>query len=329
VRRPSPLFDAASASLDRAAFSDEAIHALELRRVFATAWLFAGPANWVARPGDWLTGRLGVEPVVLWRDRDGELRAVLNLCPCCERPLSEDERGSGGRPACARHPQATDLTRVPHLALHRGLVFASLDPAALPFTEWLAPHAAAFDAVLGQTMEAVGEQRLRWRYAGNWKLAMERFCGDFDGGRSAHAATRVAMPTAAPAQAFTLFPNLCFEPASASLHLWHPVAPDRTEVDTWCLVAHAASAAERESARRATPFAWGPAGLLSQDLAVHWQSITETSKGTLARRHALTMHNEPGQRAFYAWWQERLSAANERPPPTATMSFPIGQHEGR
>ena len=39
------LFDAARASLDCAAFSDSAIHALELRRVFAPSWLFVAPAN--------------------------------------------------------------------------------------------------------------------------------------------------------------------------------------------------------------------------------------------------------------------------------------------
>jgi len=124
-----------------------------------------------------------------------------------------------------------------------------------------------------------------------------------------------------PGPAFTLFPNLSFEARTASLQVWHPVAPDRTEVDTWCLVAHDATPADRDAARRATQFAWGPAGLLSQDLAVHWQSITETSKGALARRHPLTLRDDPGQRAFYAWWQARLSAANERPdrPPTLSL----------
>jgi 3-phenylpropionate/trans-cinnamate dioxygenase alpha subunit len=320
------LFDAARASLDCAAFSDPAIHALELRRVFAPSWLFVGPANLVAQPGDWLTARLGGEPVILWRDTLGALKAFINLCPRCERALGEGEHGSAARLACPGHRHETDFTRVAQLAIHRGLVFASLDPAALPFLEWLAPFAGAFDSAFGGTMEAVGGHRLSWRFAGNWKLAMERFCGDVDGGRSAHAATDAASGGAIggvrdPGPAFTLFPNLSFEARTASLQVWHPVAPDRTEVDTWCLVAHDATPADREAARRATQFAWGPAGLLSQDLAVHWQSITETSKGALARRHPLTLHDDPGQRAFYAWWQARLSAANERPDQPPTLSL--------
>ncbi|HEY4746457.1 MAG TPA: Rieske 2Fe-2S domain-containing protein, partial [Steroidobacteraceae bacterium] len=235
------LFDAPRASLDRAAFSDPAIHALELRRVFAPSWLFVGPANLVARPGDWLAARFGREPMILWRDMAGALQAFINLCPRCERALGKGEHGSTARLACSSHPHETDLTRVAQLAVHRGLVFASLDPAALPFLEWLAPFAGAFDSAFGGTMEAVGGHRLSWRFAGNWKLAMERLCGDIDGGRSAHAATDAATDEVIggvrdPGPAFTLFPNLSFEARTASLQVWHPVAPDRTEVDTWCLV---------------------------------------------------------------------------------------------
>jgi hypothetical protein len=316
------LFDGASASLDRAAFSDPAIHALELRRVFATSWLFVGPANLLAQPGNWLATRLGRAPVILWRDPAGTLKAFRNLCPRCERALGEADRGSAMRLCCPDHPDETDFARVGQLALHRGLVFASLDPAALPFLDWLQPFAAAFDAAFGQPMAAVGGDRLHWRFAGNWKLAMERFCGDIDGGRSAHAATDDATGGSRdPGPALTLFPNLSFDARTASLQVWHPVAPDCTEVDTWCLVAHDATPADREAARRAAQFAWGPAGLLSQDLAVHWQSITQTSQGTLARRHPLTLQAEPGQRAFYAWWQARLSAANERPEQPSALSL--------
>jgi hypothetical protein len=39
------------------------------------------------------------------------------------------------------------------------------------------------------------------------------------------------------------------------------------------------------------------------------------------------VRGEPGQRAFYAWWQDRLSAANERPQPRPTISFHAGQVE--
>lgn len=303
--------DPASATLDRRAFSDPAIHALELDRLFASSWLFAGPANWLAQPGDWITARLGAEPVVVWRDENGALQGIIDLCPRCQRPLSIGERGSAATIACRAHPQATDLARVPQLAEHHGLVFATLDPETLPLSEQA-------DVIAPSRMIAVGEHRLRWIFGGNWKLAMEHFCGAIDDGNWIHAASD--LPRRA---AITLYPNLTFDPATSSLQIWHPVAPDRTEVDTWCVVAHDATAAERDAARRATQRAWGPGGLLAQDLAPHWQSVTETSKGLLARRHPLPLRQESGQHAFYAWWQQRLTA-NTRPRRPLALSLRSG-----
>lgn len=292
-------FDPEAATLDRRAFSDPAIHAQEIDRIFATAWLFVGPANWLAHPGDWISARLGSEPVLIWRDGAGSLQGFRDVCPRCDSPLSTGERGSATTIVCRRHPHQTDLAPVPHLAQHQGLIFATLDPDALPFQP--SPIATA-------PLTAVGEHRLRWAFAGNWKLAMEHFCGSIDGGDWIHAATR--LPRGAP---LAQFPNLSFHRETSTLQVWHPTAPNRTEVDTWCMVAADATARQRDAARRATQRAWGPAGLLAQDLALHWQSVTDGSQGLLARRHPLPLHQEAGQRAFYAWWQHHLTALNARP----------------
>jgi phenylpropionate dioxygenase-like ring-hydroxylating dioxygenase large terminal subunit len=292
-------FDPIQDTLDRSAFSDPAIHALEIDRLFASSWLFAGPASWLAQSGDWISARLGAEPIVVWRDNAGALHGLIDLCPRCQRAFSNGERGSATAIGCPRHPQ-TGFARVPQLAEHHGLVFATLDPQALPLP--------AEPGLVPAPMIAVGEHRLRWTFAGNWKLAIEHFCGAIDGGNWVHAAS--GLPRRA---AITLFPNMTFDPATSSLQVWHPTAPDRTEIDTWCMVPTEATAEQRDAARRATQRAWGPGGLLAQDLAPHWQSVTEISKGLLARRHPLPLRQEPGQRAFYAWWHHRLTAANTRP----------------
>ena len=54
--------------------------------MFATLWLFAAPANLLARPGDWLRTRLGDARVILWRDGAGALKAFLNLCRAASAP---------------------------------------------------------------------------------------------------------------------------------------------------------------------------------------------------------------------------------------------------
>ena len=48
--------------------------------IFRGAWHYAGPLSWVAEPGERFPCRAGDAPVVVVRDRDGTLRAFLNVC---------------------------------------------------------------------------------------------------------------------------------------------------------------------------------------------------------------------------------------------------------
>src|SRR5690348_16060522 len=52
----------------------------DLARIFHRHWLFAGYAFQVARPGDFLTYQVGSEPIIVVRDRQGEIRAFHNVC---------------------------------------------------------------------------------------------------------------------------------------------------------------------------------------------------------------------------------------------------------
>src|SRR5689334_11020198 len=53
---------------------------LEEELIFRGAWHYAGPLEWAAEPGDRFTCRAGRAPVVVVRDRDGRLRAFVNVC---------------------------------------------------------------------------------------------------------------------------------------------------------------------------------------------------------------------------------------------------------
>ncbi|HEX3453287.1 MAG TPA: aromatic ring-hydroxylating dioxygenase subunit alpha [Gaiellaceae bacterium] len=52
----------------------------EQELVFRDAWHYAGPAEWVAEPGDRFPATAGEAPVAVVRGPDGELRAFLNVC---------------------------------------------------------------------------------------------------------------------------------------------------------------------------------------------------------------------------------------------------------
>ncbi len=53
---------------------------LELERIFAREWHCAGRADSIPQAGDYLTWRIGAQPVVVVRQKDGSLKAFSNVC---------------------------------------------------------------------------------------------------------------------------------------------------------------------------------------------------------------------------------------------------------
>jgi phenylpropionate dioxygenase-like ring-hydroxylating dioxygenase large terminal subunit len=56
------------------------VFARERVRLFERSWLYAGHAAQLAEPGSYFTLRVGDIPLVVVRDRDGILRAFVNVC---------------------------------------------------------------------------------------------------------------------------------------------------------------------------------------------------------------------------------------------------------
>lgn len=52
----------------------------ELVKIFADSWQYVGPAQKVANPGDRILASLGSTPIVVTRNRQGELRGFVNAC---------------------------------------------------------------------------------------------------------------------------------------------------------------------------------------------------------------------------------------------------------
>jgi phenylpropionate dioxygenase-like ring-hydroxylating dioxygenase large terminal subunit len=61
-------------------YIDPGVLRLEHDRIFRRAWQYAGRLDQVAAPGDFFTSRAGIVPVVVTRDREGELRGFVNVC---------------------------------------------------------------------------------------------------------------------------------------------------------------------------------------------------------------------------------------------------------
>lgn len=81
---------------------------LELERIFAREWHCAGRAESIPRPGDYLTWRIGAQPVAVVRQKDGSLKALSNVC---RHRMMKLLSGSGRcrRIVCPYHAWTYDL----------------------------------------------------------------------------------------------------------------------------------------------------------------------------------------------------------------------------
>jgi phenylpropionate dioxygenase-like ring-hydroxylating dioxygenase large terminal subunit len=178
-------------------YSDPEVVRLEHDRIFNRFWQYAGPADQVAAPGSFLTCRAGWTPIVVVRDREGELRAFVNVC---RHRGHEVAHGCGRRETlqCPYHAWTYNLDgslraaprserepgfdhadyglRPASVATWGPLLFVNLDPEALPLRDILgdlpeeaAEHGLDFEGLVyrGRSREQVIDA--------NWKIVVENF----------------------------------------------------------------------------------------------------------------------------------------------------------
>ncbi|WP_198598411.1 aromatic ring-hydroxylating oxygenase subunit alpha [Mangrovicella endophytica] len=61
-------------------YKDSAFLDRELETIFGQEWICVGRASALANPGDYLTYDLAGQPIIVLRDREGQLRALSNVC---------------------------------------------------------------------------------------------------------------------------------------------------------------------------------------------------------------------------------------------------------
>jgi carnitine monooxygenase subunit len=186
---------AESRTLPFAWYSSEELLQRERARIFARSWQYAGRTALVAEPGSYLTTDAGGIPILVTRDRDGELRAFLNVCRHRGAVLTE---GSGRRATiqCHYHAWTYDLdgslrtaprserenefdagewSLVPaSVGVWGPFLFVNPDPAAQPLTEYL----GNLPETLAQAIDIdtlVFHSRVDFGSNANWKVVVENF----------------------------------------------------------------------------------------------------------------------------------------------------------
>jgi phenylpropionate dioxygenase-like ring-hydroxylating dioxygenase large terminal subunit len=163
----------------------------EQELIFRGAWHYAGPLEWVAESGDRFPCQAGAAPVVVVRDRDGELRAFLNVCRHRGSVIVK-ERGAGKTLQCPYHAWTYDLDgclrsapradreesfepgelglRPVQVETWGPFVFVNADLDAAPLADSLGTLPELID-----TSTLVFRERCDMELAANWKVAVENY----------------------------------------------------------------------------------------------------------------------------------------------------------
>ena len=189
------------ASLDRRIYTDAGLFDLEMDRVWHRNWVYLAHESQMPKPGDYVTTHIGLQPVIVVRDSEGQIRSFINACPHRGSQLLCEAKGSVRSIVCPYHawsfntrgdllaissesvgayPPSLDKSKlglkpVSRIQSYRGFIFGSLDADVCTLEEHLGGSAAFIDLLVDQS--TAGWEVLRGRsvytYEGNWKLHAE------------------------------------------------------------------------------------------------------------------------------------------------------------
>ncbi|MBL1095037.1 MULTISPECIES: aromatic ring-hydroxylating oxygenase subunit alpha [Streptomyces] len=176
---------------------------LERERIFEQSWICVGRSSAVSEAGSFLRAEVGRESVLVVRNRDGQLRGLVNLCRHRGVQLCMEESGNFGKSIrCPYHgwtfgldgrlvaaPYINDLppeTRERHLYTAAvtewlGYVWVNLNTEAPPLSEQVAPmlrhRFGEIDVPSHYGMEDLTVAKtISYDVRANWKILFENFC---------------------------------------------------------------------------------------------------------------------------------------------------------
>jgi len=170
------------------------VHARERELLFAHAWQYAGHAGQLAEPGSYFTLRVGDVPLVVVRDREGDLRAFVNVC----RHRGAEVVSGEGRCTtlqCHYHAWTYDLDgalraapradaqldrsslglRAAQVDTWGPFIFVNADADAAPLAETLGELPALVRDGGIDVDSLVFHHRGDYSLAANWKVAVENY----------------------------------------------------------------------------------------------------------------------------------------------------------
>jgi len=179
-------------------YTDDAIFAAEMEKIFSHTWVWVAHVSEIPNPGDFKTAKVGLQPVIVTRDRAVQIHVLLNRCRHRAATLCEARAGHVNSLICPYHGWSyaldgslrgvpyekgygTDFDRgeFPLISLrteqYAGLIFATFDETIMSLDEHLGGAKKWLDLFMkqggGYPIKVMGEHK--FRFPGNWKIQLE------------------------------------------------------------------------------------------------------------------------------------------------------------
>ncbi len=203
VTRATPADDVLARSLEDGRtlparwYTDPAYFARERERIIQRTWQYVGLLELLARPGDFLSCRVGEVPIVVVRDVAGTLRAFINVCRHRGSELVLEGCGNRKTLQCHYHAWTYNLdgtlraapgekgeagfSRADYPLLSARVetwgpfLFVNADAGARPLNDMLG-ELPALVAATGVRLDAVKRRvRREFEIAANWKVVVDNY----------------------------------------------------------------------------------------------------------------------------------------------------------
>jgi phenylpropionate dioxygenase-like ring-hydroxylating dioxygenase large terminal subunit len=179
-------------------YTDPTIFEAEMTKIFENTWVWVAHASEIAEPGDFKMAMVGLQPVIVVRDRKGMVHVHVNRCRHRAATVCEVAKGKTNSFVCPYHgwSYALDgtLRGVPYDAgyagmldkgqlplkslrveQYAGLIFATFKQDIEPLSDFLGGAKTWIDLFMKQSagypMATLGEHK--FRFPGNWKIQLE------------------------------------------------------------------------------------------------------------------------------------------------------------
>lgn len=181
-------------SLAREFYTDPDIYDRDIERIFLRSWQYAGHVSEIPERGDWLLFDFAGESVIVARDLEGNINAMLNVCRHRGSRVCIERKGCNKRLICRYHGWTYDLdgklvgaSRMNDdfdksgIGLKRiqvevldGMIFVNFAEQPAPFApvrEGLADCLRPYDLAHARVAH-----RQTYPIKANWKLSVENYC---------------------------------------------------------------------------------------------------------------------------------------------------------